>query len=66
MSNKEIAIDIINTLTEDQLTAFITLFAPENIQAKIETEQIANDKSRKHYSSFSEIAKEILSNEIPT
>ena len=63
MSNREIAINIVNTLTDEQIDAFITLFASEDARAIIEAEQIANDPNRKHYNSFCEISKEIFANE---
>lgn len=63
MSNREIAMNIVNTLTDEQIEAFITLFASENAQAMMETEKIVNDPNRKHYNSFNEIKKEIFANE---
>lgn len=63
MSNREIALDIINTLSEEQLQAFITLFASDNVKARMETEKIANEKSRKHYDSFEDVTKVIFANE---
>lgn len=63
MSNKEIAINILNGMSNEQINAFIALFASDNIKAMIETEQIATDPNRKHYNSFDEIAKEILKDE---
>lgn len=63
MSNKEIALNIIEMLSDEQIKAFITLFAPDSLQAMIETEAIANDTGRKHYNSFEEITKEIFANE---
>jgi hypothetical protein len=63
MSTKDIAIQTLNSMTEEQLQAFITLFADENTIARMETEQIMQDKSRKTYNSFAEIEKEIFSDE---
>ena len=63
MSNRDLAIGVINNLSEEKLQAFLTLFADENTLAKIETDSIANDNSRKRYNDFSEIAKEILEDE---
>ena len=34
MSTKEIAMDIVNALSEEQLQAFVTLFGSENLQVK--------------------------------
>ena len=63
MSTKEIAIDIVNSLSEERLKAFITLFGDENIQAIIESNQIAADTTRTRYSSFDDVEKVILENE---
>jgi len=63
MSTRELAINIINGLTDEQLQAFITLFGSENLKAMIETENIINDKNRKHYNSIEEIEKEIFKDE---
>lgn len=63
MSTKEIAIDIVNSLSEERLKAFITLFGDENIQAIIESNQIAADTTRTRYSSFDEVEKVILEDE---
>jgi len=63
MSNKELALSIVNGLSDEQIEAFITLFASENAKAVIEANKIANDPNRKHYSSFDEITEEIFANE---
>ncbi len=63
MSSREIAMDIVKTLSDEQIEAFITLFMPPYMQTVREADQIAHDPDRKHYSSFSEMAKEILSDE---
>ena len=63
MSTREIAIDIVNALSEEQLQAFVTLFGSENLQAIMESNQIADDVSRPRYDSFDEIEKVIFENE---
>ena len=60
MSNKELAVCILNELTEQQLEAFITLFASENVRARIETERILRDPNRKGYGSLEEMKKDLL------
>lgn len=60
MSNRDLAISIVKELPEDKIEAFLLLFADENTLARIETEAIASSPDRKHYSSFKEIAKEII------
>jgi hypothetical protein len=63
MSNRELAVSIIDGLSEEKLRAFILLFGNENVQAILETETIANDNSRPRYDSFEDIEKEIFANE---
>lgn len=63
MSTREIAMDIVNALSEEQLQAFITLFGSENLKAILESNKIANDDSRQRYNSFAEIEKVIFDNE---
>lgn len=63
MSTREIALDIVNALSEEQLQAFITLFGSENLKAILESNKIANDDSRQRYNSFAEIEKVIFDNE---
>ena len=64
MSSREIAVSILNALSDTQINAFITLFAPESVQAMIEADQIANDPNRRHYNNFSDIEKEIFDDEV--
>jgi len=59
MSTRDYAIDVINTLSEEKLKAFLVLFADENTLAKMESEIIVNDPNRKRYNSFKEIVEEI-------
>lgn len=63
MSTKELAINIINGLSDEQLQAFITLFGSENLQAILEADQIANDENRQRYDSIEDIEKEIFADE---
>ena len=53
------AVDVLHTLSEEKLHAFITLFADENTIARMESELIASDPDRKHYDSFADIMEEI-------
>lgn len=64
MSSREIAASILDTLSDTQINAFITLFAPESMQAIIEADKIANDPNRRHYDKFSDIEKEIFDDEV--
>lgn len=63
MSTREMAMDIVNTLSEEQLQAFVTLFGSENFQAIMESNKIADDDTRPRYDSFEEIEKVIFENE---
>ena len=63
MSTREIAMDILSALSEEQLEAFVTLFGNENLKAIAESNRIANDDTRPLYDSFEEIEKVIFENE---
>ena len=63
MSTREIAMDILSALSEEQLEAFVTLFGNENLKAIAESNRIANDDTRPRYDSFEEIEKVIFGNE---
>lgn len=64
MSIKDYAISVFDSLTEEQLLDFIKHFADDNILALVESEIIANNPDRKHYSNFSEILEEIENEEM--
>ena len=59
MSAREIAYSVIDSLSEEKIEAFITLFADENTIARFETEVILKDKTRKRYNNFDEILAEL-------
>ena len=63
MSTREIAMDILSALSEEQLEAFVTLFGNENLKAIAESNRIANDDTRPRYDSFEKIEKVIFENE---
>ena len=63
MNTKDYAISVFDSLTEEQLLDFIKIFADDNTLALVESEIIANNPDRKHYSSFSEILEEIENEE---
>lgn len=63
MSNREIALNIVNSFSDEQISAFITMFASENFKTMVETEKIANDTSRKRYSNFQEVMEDIFADE---
>ncbi len=59
MSTKDYAINVFDSLTEEQLLDFLKIFADDNTLALVESEIIANNPNRKHYNSLSEILEEI-------
>ncbi len=59
MSTRDYAIDVIKNLPEEKIIAFLTLFADENTLARMESERIRNDHSRKLYDSFDEVLEAI-------
>ncbi len=59
MSTRELAYNVIDHLSEEKIKAFLTLFADDNILARMETEAMAADTDRKHYNNFDEILAEI-------
>ena len=61
MSTKEVAYSILDTLSDEKLQAFITLFADENQIARIETELMANDPNAPHFNSVEELFEELES-----
>lgn len=62
MSNKDLAIQLINQIPDYKLGYAIAYLQGLCVDEVTEAEKIANDLSRKHYNSFSEIKKEIFAN----
>lgn len=60
MSNREIATTIFNDFTDEQINAFILLFADENTKARLETEAILADPNSKRFHSFDEVMEDIF------
>ena len=58
MSTREIAYGILDSLSEEKLEAFITLFANEETIARMESEAIAKAPNPKLYDSFQDYMKE--------
>lgn len=59
MSTRELAINVIKSLPEEKLKEFLTLFADENMIARLEGDMLANDPTAKRYSSFQEFMDEM-------
>lgn len=58
MSTKEVAHSVIESLSEEKLRAFITLFADENTLARMESHALISDSSARRYKSFNEFLRE--------
>lgn len=61
MSTREIAYSILDTLSDEKLQAFITLFADENQIARMETELMASDPNAPRFNSVEELFEELES-----
>lgn len=68
MSTKELAYDIIDNLSEEQLSAFVSLFGltteipnEETKAAMLEADRIARDPSVKTFTDTDELFRELLS-----
>ena len=59
MSTREMAYHVVDSLSEEKLKAFITLFADENEIARMETELMANDPDAPRFNSVEELFKEL-------
>lgn len=59
MSTKELAIKLVASLSEEKLQAFLTLFADENMLARLESDMLADSPNAKRYSSFQEFMDEM-------
>ena len=59
MSTREYAMSILNTLSDEKIAAFITLFSDDNTRARIEAEEIASSSEPKLYDSFREFMEEM-------
>lgn len=67
MSTKELAYNIIDNLSEEQLSAFVSLFSltaeiptEETQAAMLEANRIANDPNVKGFTNTDELFKELL------
>ena len=63
MSNREVAATIFNEFMDEQINAFIMLFADENTRARLETEAILADPNSKRFGSFEEVMEDIFADE---
>ena len=63
MSNREVAATIFNGFTDEQIDAFIMLFADDNTKARVETEAILADPDSERFGSFEEVMEDIFTDE---
>ena len=61
MSSREVATMIFNGFTDEQINAFIMLFADENTKARLETETILSNPDSKRFSNFDDVMEDIFS-----
>ena len=59
MSIREYAAEIIKTMPEEKLEAFLMLFADENVLARTECEAMVNDPDAPRFSSVEELFEEL-------
>lgn len=59
MSIRDYAAEVISTMPEDKLKAFIQLFADENVVARMESEMMASDQNAPRFSSVDELFEEL-------
>ena len=59
MSMLDYATEVIQTMPEEKLKAFLLLFADENVLARMETEMMANDPDAPRFSSVDELFEEL-------
>lgn len=59
MSLREYAAEIIKTMPEEKLKAFLLLFADENVLARAESEVMANDPDSLRFSDVEDLFREL-------
>ncbi len=64
MSTKEYAISVLASLSEEKMLEFIKLFGDENTNARMESDQLANDPNAKKYANFKEFMKEMENGDV--
>lgn len=60
MSNRDLAIQLINQMPDYKLGYAIAYLQGLCVDEVAEAEKIANDPNRKHYNNFNEVKKEIF------
>ena len=61
MSSRDIALGVVRKMSDEQINAFLSLFVDENLLAKIEAENIANDSESPSFDNVDDLVEELLS-----
>lgn len=61
MSSRDIALGVVRRMSDEQINAFLSLFADENLLARIEAENIANDSESPSFDNVDDLVEELLS-----
>ncbi len=64
MNLREIAVQIINNMNDEQLESFLNSYLDENTLARLETERLLTDDTAPSYNSAEEIIQSILDEEL--
>lgn len=59
MSIRDYATEVIQTMPEEKLRAFLMLFADENVIARMETELMANNPDAPRFNNVDELFEEL-------
>ena len=59
MSTRDCAVSVLASLSEEKMLEFIKLFADENTLARLESEQLANDKNALRFKSVDALFEEL-------
>lgn len=61
MSNRDIALYVVRKMSDEQINAFLSLFADKNLLARIEAENIAIDIESPPFDNVDDLVDELLS-----
>ncbi len=59
MNLKDYAVNVLDSMNDEQIMDFMLFFADDNTLARFESDLIASGIKRKHYSNFKELMQEI-------
>ena len=61
MSNRDIAINVVKGMSDEQINAFISLFVDEDMLARMEAKSILNDPESPSFDNVDDLVEELLS-----